>query len=150
MNHCYRLVTAITACSLTVAPISGCATTVSAGTPAAPVAEQIRYALEQVVEGYLTFDVDRVAAFTCTKYRDIAIADIPAEGINEVPVPPMEVMPVDALARLERQELGAEYVGATRRSLLDLADAFIARAPAAYEDGRWKDCTPPVPSTGST
>lgn len=205
MNHHHRLVTAITACALT-----GCATTVTTGTPTAPVTEQIRHVLERVAEGYLTLDVDQIATFTCTKYRDLAIADLPADGINEALVPPMEVMPVDVLARVERQQLadqlGAEYVGAARRSLLDLADAFIARDPAAYEvamndvmrqtlvvsvddldnvfvlddfagvdtrvsfgtggvtsfeiaqgrfelryeDGRCKDCTPPVPSTGST
>jgi hypothetical protein len=104
-------------------------------TPTVSDEEQIRQVITEVTQAHVASDMTKVAALTCAKYRDQASSG--GEGGSDMmQVPPMNVLPVDALATLGpdqlAENLGKEYVGASPESVRALAEALINRDEAAY------------------
>jgi hypothetical protein len=110
------------------APHSTAATT--ATTVAQSAEDQIRDVLTRESQAFSAFDFDAVAGFTCTKYRDQARD---AAGA----IPPMSTFPAAAAAAMGAQafadQLGAQFGGASRQSLLAVADAVIGQDAPAYK-----------------
>lgn len=176
------------------APASNTASTAAAAAPSNE--DQIRDVLTKESQAMSAWDFDKMGDFACAKYRDSAKDPSGA-------IPPMNLFPAAAASSVGAQafadQLGAQFDGASRQSLLAVADAVIRQDEPAYkaamldvvkqtstvalvqvdnivvtgdtatadatvtqrvgskppetrtspanfvrEDGRWKDCTPPV------
>jgi hypothetical protein len=109
---------------------SASAPATSATTAAASNEDQIRDVLTKESQAFSAFDFDKVAEFTCAKYRDQAKD---AGGA----IPPMSMFPASAASSIGAQafadQLGAQFGGASRQSLLAVADAVIKQDEPAYK-----------------
>jgi hypothetical protein len=92
--------------------------------------DQIRDVLNQQGAAFSAWDFDKMTTLTCAKLRD----QIPS--VDDL-VPPMDMFPVDDAASIGPDKvadiLGAQFSGASRESLLGVADAVIRNDQAAYQ-----------------
>ena len=92
--------------------------------------DQIRDVLTKESQAFSAWDFDKVAGFTCAKYRDSARD---AGGA----IPPMSMFPAAAASSMGAQafadQIGAQFGGASPQSLLAVANAVIKQDEPAYK-----------------
>ena len=92
--------------------------------------EQIRDVLTKESQAFAAWDFDKVAEYTCARYRDSAKD---ASGA----IPPMTMFPADAAKQVGAQafadQIGGQFSGASPQSLLAVANAVIQQDQPAYK-----------------
>jgi hypothetical protein len=115
----------------TAAPTSPAAPASAApSTPSGSDEDQVRDVLTKEGAAFSAWDFERVAEFTCAKFRDEAKS-------TDKAIPPMNMFPADAAASVGPQafadQIGAQFVGADGESLRAVAEAVIRQDEAAYK-----------------
>ena len=111
-------------------PHSGSVSAAASSTAAPSNVDQIRDVLTKESQAFSAWDFDKVAEFTCAKYRDQA-----KDGGGAIP--PMSLFPAAAASSMGAQafadQLGAQFGSASPQSLLAVANAVINQDEPAYK-----------------